>query len=159
MIFSISDKDFLWTHLSTTISLDLIKLTEPPILLQNALRRLLRDRGYRLFWDRPFAYLLLTRGMYSTPSVRKTTFFTGNLQQLVNTLKSDTGKNIYCDGGAEVINALLKQALVDDFIISVIPVLLGNGIKLFKDGNPEQLLQFVHAETFDTGLIQLHYRK
>ena len=93
------------------------------------------------------------------PSVGRTTFFTGNLQQLVNTLKSETGKNIYCDGGAEVINALLKHALIDDFIISVIPVLLGNGIKLFKDDNPEQLLQFVMAETFDTGLIQLHYRK
>lgn len=92
-------------------------------------------------------------------SVGRTTFYTGNLSELVNRLKSGKGKNIYCDGGAEVINELLKHELVDDFIISVIPVLLGNGTKLFKDGYPEQLLEFIIAKTFDTGLTQLHYRK
>lgn len=92
-------------------------------------------------------------------SVGRTTFYTGSLTQLVNRLKSEKGKNIYCDGGAEVINELLKDELVDEFIISIIPVLLGTGVKLFKDGRPEQLLEVVTVKTYDTGLTQLHYRR
>lgn len=93
------------------------------------------------------------------PSVGRTTFYTGSLTQLVNRLKSEKGKNIYCDGGAEVINELLKDDLVDEFIISIIPILLGAGVKLFKDGRPEQLLEVVTVKTYDTGLTQLHYRR
>ena len=93
------------------------------------------------------------------PDVGKTRFYTGNLAELVAQLKSENGKNIYCDGGAEIINELLMNYLVDEFIISVIPVLVGNGTRLFKDGRPEQQLELVNTKTFDTGLIQLHYRR
>lgn len=93
------------------------------------------------------------------PKVGRTTFYTGSLIDLVTQLKSENGKNIYCDGGAEVINELLKNDLVDEFIISVVPILLGNGTRLFKDGRPEQLLEFVTAKTFETGLTQLHYKR
>ncbi|WP_367209655.1 dihydrofolate reductase family protein [Sphingobacterium sp. R2] len=92
------------------------------------------------------------------PQVGRTIFYTGDLIELVAQLKSLAGKNIYCDGGAEVINAFLKCGLIDDFVISVIPILLGNGTKLFKDGRPEQALQFMTSKVFDTGLIQLHYK-
>nr|WP_294928700.1 dihydrofolate reductase family protein [uncultured Flavobacterium sp.] len=93
------------------------------------------------------------------PNLGKITFYTGNLTEFVQQLKSENGKNIYCDGGAEVINELLKHDLIDELIISVIPVLLGDGTRLFKDGRPEQLLEFVKAKTFDTGLIQLNYKR
>lgn len=93
------------------------------------------------------------------PQVGRTIFYTGNLTELVKRLKFENGKNIYCDGGAEVINELLKHDLIDEFIISVIPVLLGNGTRLFKDGRPEQTLELLSAKTFDTGLTQLHYRR
>lgn len=93
------------------------------------------------------------------PQVGRTTFYTGNITELVKQLKSENGKNIYCDGGAEVINELLKHNLIDEFIVSVIPVLLGNGTRLFKDGRPEQALEFITAKTFETGLAQLHYKR
>lgn len=93
------------------------------------------------------------------PNVGRTTFYTGNLTDLVKQLQSKNGKNIYCDGGSEIINELLKNDLVDEFIISVVPVLLGNGTRLFKDGRPEQELQFVSAKTYDTGLTQLYYKR
>lgn len=93
------------------------------------------------------------------PAVGKTKFYTGDLAELVRELKGKSGKNIYCDGGAEIIDELLKNDLIDELIISVIPVLLGNGTRLFKDGRPEQELELVNTKTFDTGLIQLHYRR
>jgi dihydrofolate reductase len=93
------------------------------------------------------------------PSVGRTTFYSGNLTELVLKLKSGNGKNIYCDGGAEIINELLKNDLIDEMIISVVPVLLGNGTRLFKDGRPEQQLEHVNTKTFETGLTQLHYRR
>ena len=93
------------------------------------------------------------------PDIGKTRFYTGDLTELIRQLKSKEGKNIYCDGGAEIINELLKNDLIDEFIISVIPVLVGDGIRLFKDGRPEQQLELVNAKTFDTGLTQLHYRR
>ena len=93
------------------------------------------------------------------PKVGRTTFYTGNLSELVKRLKSEKGKNIYCDGGAEIINELLQHDLIDEFIISVIPMLVGNGTKLFKDGRPEQTLEFLGVKTFETGLTQLHYQR
>jgi len=93
------------------------------------------------------------------PSVGRVTFYTGNLIELVKTLKTAEGKSIYCDGGAEIINELLKNDLIDEFIISVIPVLVGNGTRLFKDGRPEQKLALISTKQFDTGLTQLHYKR
>lgn len=93
------------------------------------------------------------------PPKGRTLFYSGNLHELVNRLKNEKGKNIYCDGGAEVINELLHHHLVDELIISVIPILLGTGTRLFKDGRPEQNLDFLSAKSFDSGLVQLHYKK
>ena len=93
------------------------------------------------------------------PGTGRTRFYTGNLESLIKQLKSSNGKNIYCDGGSEVINELLKGDLIDELIISVIPVLLGEGTRLFKDGRPEHQLQLVNSKAFGTGLVQLHYTR
>lgn len=93
------------------------------------------------------------------PALGKTQFFTGNPSVLVRQLKVKKGKNIYCDGGAKVINELLRHNLVDELIISVTPLLLGQGTRLFNDGRPEQALELVNTKAFDTGLVQLHYRR
>jgi dihydrofolate reductase len=100
---------------------------------------------------------VITRTARNT--VGRTIFYTGNLNELVQRLKSDRGKNIYCDGGAEIINELLQHDLIDEFIISVIPILVGNGTRLFKDNRPEQQLELVSAKSFETGLTQLHYKR
>jgi dihydrofolate reductase len=92
------------------------------------------------------------------PSIGKTNFYTGKLQDLIIKLKAELGKNIFIDGGAELVNELLKENLIDEFIISVIPILVGNGTKLFKDGRPEQKLQLLSTKKFDKGLAQLHYK-
>lgn len=92
-------------------------------------------------------------------SVGRTRFYTGDLPELIRKLRSENGKGIYCDGGAEIINEFLKHDLIDELTISVVPILLGNGTRLFQDGRPEQTLEFMGANTFDTGLIQLRYKR
>jgi dihydrofolate reductase len=57
------------------------------------------------------------------------------------------------------VNELLKEDLIDEFIISLIPVLVGDGTKLFKDGRPELNLELVSTKSYDTGLVQLHYKR
>lgn len=91
------------------------------------------------------------------PTIGNFTFYSDNLHQLIIDLKKQSGKNIYCDGGAEVVHELLKENLIDEFIISVIPILLGGGTKLFKDERPEQKLKLVSIKQFEKGLTQLHY--
>ena len=100
---------------------------------------------------------ILTRT--AKPSVGNFKFYSSNLSQLVIDLKKQSGKNIYCDGGAEIANELIKNDLIDEYIISVIPILLGDGIKLFKNGRPKQTLELVLTKQFDKGLTQLHYKR
>ncbi|WP_333625346.1 dihydrofolate reductase family protein [Sphingobacterium siyangense] len=93
------------------------------------------------------------------PNVGRTIFYTGGLVKMLTRLKSRQGKDIYCDGGAEIINELLKNDLIDELIISIVPVLLGDGTRLFNEGRPEQTLKLTTAKAFETGLTQLHYIK
>jgi len=92
-------------------------------------------------------------------SIGKTVFYTEPLAELVGKLKSEPGKNIFCDGGADIANALLRADLMDELIISIVPILLGNGTRLFQDGRPEQRQELVSAKPFEKGLVQLHYRR
>lgn len=62
------------------------------------------------------------------PSEGNSNFYEGDLKALVTRLKGEKRKNIFYDGGAEVVNYLLREKLFDELIISVVPVLLGDGI-------------------------------
>ena len=77
--------------------------------------------------------------------------------KLVSELKQADGSNIYCDGGSEIIRELLQHALVDQLTISIIPHLLGDGIRLFRDGRPEQNLKLKRSIAYPCGLVQVWY--
>ena len=91
--------------------------------------------------------------------IGKTIFYNDDIKELIQTLKKKNGKNIFVDGGAEIVNLLLKDNLIDEYIISIIPVLLGDGIKLFKEGFQEQYLKLISSKQYEKGLVQLHYAK
>jgi dihydrofolate reductase len=86
-------------------------------------------------------------------------FFNGEVSELTEQIRKAPGLNIFCDGGAEVVHELMMRNLIDSFIISIIPVLLGGGISLFKNGRPEQKLNFIRSLSFPSGLVQLWYEK
>jgi dihydrofolate reductase len=91
------------------------------------------------------------------PPEGKIKFYNGKIQDLMAELHSHEGSNIFIDGGAELINELMKNDQIDEFIISIIPIFLGNGIRLFKDYRPEMKLKLVSGKTYDSGLVQIHY--
>lgn len=86
-------------------------------------------------------------------------FYNGDLQTLIATLRNQPGKHIYCDGGAGVVAELLKHALIDRLGISIIPHLVGQGVRLFKDNLPEQALKFKKCISFPSGLVQVWYER
>lgn len=61
----------------------------------------------------------------------KIIFTNKNTFDIVNELKQKQGKNIWICGGANIIQQLIKADLIDEYYISVIPTILGSGIRLF----------------------------
>lgn len=85
------------------------------------------------------------------------TFISGEIESFVKGLKSGTGKNIWLVGGSEVIQSFMSHDLIDEFVISVHPIVLGEGIPLFCAPLPTRKLSFQKSRAFDTGLVQLTY--
>jgi dihydrofolate reductase len=85
------------------------------------------------------------------------TFYNGGVTELVTKLKTKKGKNIYCDGGAEVVKLLMDKNLIDEYLITVIPTFLGEGKRLFKGGIARISLKPMPSKYFDKGVTQLHY--
>ena len=134
---------------------DFIKTIDAAIVGRKTYDKVL-SMGYDFPHSDKDAYII-TRT--SRPSVGTVKFYSGSLKELVARLKSEPGKHIFVDGGAEIVNEMLKDDLIDEFYISVIPVLLGDGIPLFKSGRPEIGLKLISSESFDKGLVQLHYTR
>lgn len=87
------------------------------------------------------------------------TFYNKGVENLVKELKSKEGKNIFCDGGAMVVKMLMDENLIDEYRISVIPIILGDGKRLFRGETPTINLKALPCKQYDTGVVQLHYVK
>ncbi|HRH65111.1 MAG TPA: dihydrofolate reductase family protein [Bacteroidia bacterium] len=86
-------------------------------------------------------------------------FWNNDPCELIRLLLKQTGKDIFIDGGSGLVNTLMKQDLIDRYIISIIPVLIGNGIPLFKDGRPTVKLKLLQSKSYPTGLVQNWYER
>lgn len=100
------------------------------------------------------AVVFSRRNWPANPDVR---FVSCDLGAVVSDLKSREGKNIWLVGGAEIVAECLRHDLIDEFVISVHPVILGSGIPLFEQGLPAVRLQFANCQTYNTGLVQIRY--
>ena len=74
-------------------------------------------------------------------------------------LQQKPGKAIWLVGGSELAQAFAQADLIDEYVISIHPVILGSGIPLFRSPLPTQKLLFRDSTTFDTGLVQLSYSR
>lgn len=91
------------------------------------------------------------------PPIGKTRFYSEDPIALVRGLKAGSGKDILCDGGGTLIHSLLNAGLIDEFTLSLIPVLLGGGTPLFYPIAVQHSLKLLSSQQFPSGLQQLRY--
>jgi dihydrofolate reductase len=84
-------------------------------------------------------------------------FINDQILEEVNALKNQPGKDIWLYGGASLITTFIKLGLVDEFKLSVHPVVLGEGKPLFMDLHERVKLKLVNTRTFSSGVVQLIY--
>ncbi len=87
------------------------------------------------------------------PSTERIRFHMGDPVALVKESKARSGQRIYCDGGAQLAHTLAMHDLIDRYIISTIPVLLGGGIRLFRRDRPQHALRHVRSQAFASGPV------
>ncbi|WP_242920915.1 dihydrofolate reductase family protein [Pontibacter liquoris] len=110
-----------------------------------------------LGFDAPFPYSDKTNYVFSRsahPDTAQAHFvhedpatFTRQLQQL-------PGKDIWLIGGSELNTVLLNAGLINEVIITTIPVILGQGIPLFAIGAQETKLHLHHSRSYQNGFVQ-----
>jgi len=98
-------------------------------------------------------YVITHREENSTKQIR---FTNENPIDLLTKLKSENGKNIWICGGANLIQQLIHSDLIDQYYISVIPTLLGSGIRLFGSTEKEIKLKLLKTQTYN-GITDLIY--
>jgi dihydrofolate reductase len=82
---------------------------------------------------------------------------TGDLTDEIMKLKSRDGKDMVVYGGASFDSSLIKLGLIDEFLLFINPVAIGNGMTIFKDLNEIQKFNMVKSIAFDSGIVLLHY--
>jgi len=85
-------------------------------------------------------------------------FVTEAVGPFAERLRGTEGKDIWLMGGGGIIGAFLDEGQIDEFIISVIPTFIGEGIPLIAPRHRLVPLQLLSAHTFPDGVVQLHYR-
>ena len=88
-----------------------------------------------------------------------TTIISDQLADNINKIKNQDGKNILIFGSPRASHSLIAQGLIDEFWLFVNPVLLGQGITLFKNVVETTQLTLIESKTFSCGVIALHYEK
>lgn len=82
----------------------------------------------------------------------------GEVSHIIEQLSNDGTQHVWLIGGGDVVGQCRRAGVVDEWIISIHPVLLGDGLPLFPHGLPRQNLELVRSESFASGLVQLHFR-
>ena len=77
---------------------------------------------------------------------------------LMREFRDQPGKDIWLMGGGEIIASFLDEQAIDEFVISVVPVFVGEGIPLIARRHRDVPLHLLSVERFDDGLVQLRYR-
>ena len=87
------------------------------------------------------------------------TIVSENPEQALTGLRSKPGKDIWLFGGGSLSRGLLEARLVDAVEVSVLPVLLGEGIPLSppKPSSERFMLKLASSRTFKTGIVSLEY--
>jgi dihydrofolate reductase len=88
------------------------------------------------------------------PNIR---FVHTDIPAFVNSLKEQEGKDIWLLGGGKLNTVFLQHDWIDEMIIHVMPVVLGEGVSLFEGGSFNSRFRLDSAKTYSNGVLGLHY--
>jgi dihydrofolate reductase len=80
-----------------------------------------------------------------------------DLKTSLEELRQQPGKDIWIVGGGILISHLLSHDLIDEIILFMMPIVLGEGIPLFPKGTKEGMLKLEKVVTYETGVVELRY--
>jgi dihydrofolate reductase len=109
-------------------------------------------------WYNKVSKVVLSKTI-SEKGLDNTTIISGQLTDNINKIKKQDGKNILIFGSPGASQSLLNEGLIDEFWLFVNPIILGQGMPLFKDITGTTKLKLVDSKTFACGVIALHYEK
>lgn len=101
---------------------------------------------------------IFTHHEYAAPQGSDVTFVRGPVQEFIPDLMADAGtKNIWVVGGGNVAAQFAAAGRLDELILSVIPVVLGNGKRLLPLEGPTPPLELTSSRTLGRGIVELRY--
>lgn len=80
-----------------------------------------------------------------------------NLVEEINKLKDEGGKNLVIFGSPSTAKEMLKLGLIDELLLTICPIILGNGKTIFDNNQQSFQLKLLKSQTFTTGIIATHY--
>ncbi len=101
------------------------------------------------------SYIITNREKENEPEI---VFVNEHLIELIEKLKKQSGKNIWICGGASIAQQLIKANMIDEFCFSIIPTILGEGIRLLPELQDELQIKLVKTENYN-GIVDLVYEK
>lgn len=116
------------------------------------------------FWphqtDNPFTEVLNTTKKYVASTTlneplpwRNSTLLGGDVAQAVRKLRDEPGEDITVLGSGELCQTLMRESLVDKYVLLIHPLVLGSGQRLFREGNHKTLLKLVDTNATPTGVV------
>lgn len=81
----------------------------------------------------------------------------GDIAAEIAKLKKQPGKDLMIFGSPRLTHAFMKLGLVDGYMLSISPVVVGSGIPLFTEVGQRQTLKLVSSKTYPAGVISVHY--
>jgi dihydrofolate reductase len=84
-------------------------------------------------------------------------FYSGELNKLVNERLKPNYKNVWLVGGALLVKDFIRLKLADEIRLSVLPIILGDGIPFFDHIEREQALHLKDATAYKSGMVELCY--
>lgn len=85
-------------------------------------------------------------------------FISGDIVEYLELLKENQGKDIYLFGGGLVLDPFIKANIIDEYIIGIIPIILGKGRPLFMENNPTIYLHLEEISSIE-GIVIFRYTK
>ncbi len=81
------------------------------------------------------------------------------IEELLVRLQAQGVKRLWLVGGAALVDSFERTGGIQQYIISLVPHLLGDGVPLFTAGRPPRDLKLIDSRSYPSGLVQLHYHR